>query len=161
MTGELTLRPATADDEKFQCALYASTREEELKLTDWTEAQKDEFVRMQFAAQWSHYRTHYADAAWDIILNGDSRAGRLIVSRGAQEIRIVDISLLPEHRGLSIGTRLISRLLDEARDTNRRVGIHVEKFNPALRLYERLGFVTVEDLGVYLLMNWQSPDALK
>jgi hypothetical protein len=33
----------------------------------------------------------------------------------------------------------------------------VEQFNPALRLYKRLGFHQKEDKGVYLLMEW-SPE---
>ena len=33
--------------------------------------------------------------------------------------------------------------------------IHVERMNPALGLYERLGFEQVEDRGVYWLMEWQ------
>jgi hypothetical protein len=32
--------------------------------------------------------------------------------------------------------------------------IHVEKFNPAMRLYRRLGFVTAEEQGVYERMRW-------
>jgi len=34
------------------------------------------------------------------------------------------------------------------------LGIHVEKFNPAMKLYERLGFKPVEDQGIYLLMQF-------
>ena len=34
------------------------------------------------------------------------------------------------------------------------VGIFVEKFNPALRLYRRLGFVEIADREVYLEMEW-------
>jgi len=31
----------------------------------------------------------------------------------------------------------------------------VERFNPALRLYQRLGFRHVEDQGPYYLMEWR------
>jgi hypothetical protein len=34
--------------------------------------------------------------------------------------------------------------------------IHVERLNPAVRLYERLGFRQIEDKGVYLFMEWHS-----
>ena len=37
----------------------------------------------------------------------------------------------------------------------RLLRIHVERFNPALRLYERLGFHPIADRGVYLFMEWQ------
>jgi hypothetical protein len=32
----------------------------------------------------------------------------------------------------------------------------VERFIPALRLYERLGFREIEDKGVYLFLEWVS-----
>jgi len=64
----------------------------------------------------------------------------------------MDIALLPDHRGAGIGTRLVRELLDEGARTGKRVSIHVEKHNPALRLYERLGFAPVADRGVYVLM---------
>jgi len=158
MDGELTLRSAVADDDAFQYALYASTRAEELALTGWSDAQKEEFTRMQFAAQTSHYRIHYPDAVWNIILHDGVRAGRLIVDRREGEIGIIDISLVPEFRGRGIGTRMLRNLFGRAWEERRIVSIHVEKFNPARRLYDRLGFRLVEDKGVYLLLHWEPGD---
>ena len=40
--------------------------------------------------------------------------------------------------------------------TGRAVSIHVEKQNPAMRLYKRLGFETIEDKGVYDLLEWRA-----
>ncbi len=68
----------------------------------------------------------------------------------------MDIALLPEHRGRGIGTRLVQDVLDEARASGRSVSLHVEETNPAKRLYERMGFVDVEDRGVYILMEWRT-----
>jgi ribosomal protein S18 acetylase RimI-like enzyme len=65
----------------------------------------------------------------------------------------VDIALLPEYRGMGIGTRLLRDLISESEESGKPLSIHVERFNPALRLYERLDFRTVEDKGVYLLME--------
>jgi predicted GNAT family acetyltransferase len=48
---------------------------------------------------------------------------------------------------------LIRRLFDEADASGRKVSIHVELFNLARRLYERLGFVPAAERGVYLLME--------
>lgn len=83
-------------------------------------------------------------------------AGRLYVARWPAEIRIVDISLLPEHRGHGIGTALLGDLTAEAAAAGTPLTIHVERFNPALRLYQRLGFVAVGDAGVYLLLRWSA-----
>jgi ribosomal protein S18 acetylase RimI-like enzyme len=79
--------------------------------------------------------------------------GRLYVHRGPSEIRIVDIALLPEHRGDGLGTLLLRDLLAEADAAGKSVTIHVERMNPALRLYERLGFSVAEDKGVYLFLE--------
>ena len=80
--------------------------------------------------------------------------GRLYVARWEKEIRIVDITLLPEFRGTGIGTKLLRDLQTEARSACKSLTIHVERFNRALTLYQRLGFKEVEDKGVYLLMRW-------
>lgn len=82
-------------------------------------------------------------------------AGRLYVHRGDAEIRIVDIALLPEHRGGGIGTALLEELLAEADTSGKSVTIHVERQNRALRFYERLGFSVAEDKGVYLFLERQ------
>ena len=119
----------------------------------WDDAQKDAFLRMQFDAQDAWYREHYAEASFEVIKADGEPAGRLYVNRGRSEIRIVDIALLPEHRGDGIGTSLLRDLLAEADAVGKRVTIHVERLNPALRLYERLGFALAEDKGVYLFLE--------
>ena len=147
------LRPAGADDRDFLLRVYASTREEELRLVDWSDEQKAAFVQQQFEAQDAYYREHYDPATFDVIETDGEAAGRLYVARWEDEIRIIDIALLPEYRGRGIGTALLRSLLDEGACTGKRVSIHVERNNPALRLYERLGFAPVEDRGVYLLLE--------
>ena len=119
----------------------------------WDDVQTNAFLRMQFDAQDAWYRESYPGATFDVILVDGEPAGRLYVHRGASEIRIMDIALLPEHRGAGIGTQLLRDLLEEGSQTGKRVSIHVEKHNPALRVYARLGFVPVADRGVYLLME--------
>ena len=71
-------------------------------------------------------------------------------------MRAHDIALLPEHRGAGIGGRLLQDLLTEAAASGKRVSIHVERFNPAMRLYERLGFTKQEEVGVYFRMEWSA-----
>jgi len=147
------LRPVRAEDRDVLLQVYASTREEELKLVDWSADQKAEFVRMQFDAQDAYYREHYEPRTFDVIEVDDEPAGRLYVARWEDEIRIVDIALLPEYRRRGIGTELLRQVLDEGARDGKRVSIHVELNNPARRLYERLGFVAVEERGLYLLME--------
>jgi len=147
------LRPAEPGDRTFLLQVYASTREEELQLVDWSAEQKAAFVQQQFEAQDAYYREHYHPATFDVIEVDGEPAGRLYVARWEDEIRIIDIALLPEHRGRGIGTALIRELLDEAGAGGKRLSIHVELNNPARRLYERLGLKPVREHGIYLLME--------
>jgi ribosomal protein S18 acetylase RimI-like enzyme len=149
----VTLRPAREDDRSFLARVYASTREEELAPLPWTDDQKARFLAQQFDAQTAHYAEHYADASFEVVLVDGEPAGRLIVHRGEGEIRIVDIALLPRFRSRGIGTRLLRPLLDEGTRRGAKVTIHVERFNPALSLYRRLGFAPVAEEGVYLRLE--------
>ncbi|HEY8962306.1 MAG TPA: GNAT family N-acetyltransferase [Luteolibacter sp.] len=143
------------EDAEFLRILYASTREEELAVTGWSDVQKQDFCGMQFDAQTAHYREHYPAAEYAVIECDGNAAGRLYVNRGEREIRIMDLALLPEWRGKGIGTSLLRELQEEAATRGMPLSIHVERFNPALRLYERLGFRAVEDRGVYYLLSWK------
>lgn len=148
-------RPIRPQDQEFLGKLYASTRTEELAQVDWPEHQKEAFLQMQFAAQHAYYQEHYAEASFQVILLDGQPAGRLYVQRWDDEMRLIDIALLPRHRGSGLGTSLLRELQAEARRTGKRLTIHVEKFNPALRLYARLGFRQIEDRGVYWFLEWR------
>ncbi len=153
----LILRPETEEDLKFLYHLYASTRADEMALLDWTEEEKEAFLRMQFSAQRGYYREHYRESRFDVIEREGEAIGRLYVARWPDDIRVVDIALMPEHRGQGLGGGLMRALLDEAAAAGKSVSIHVEVYNPALRLYERLGFQAKgEDNGVYRLMEWRA-----
>ena len=153
MNAEVTLRPVTDEDLPFLLRVYGSTREEELAEVPWTAEQRDAFLRQQFEAQHAWWREHYTGASFDVVLVDGQPAGRLYVDEWAREIRIVDIALLSVHRGRGVGSRLLQRVLDRGDAAGKPVSIHVERMNPALRLYQRLGFQLVEDKGVYLLMS--------
>jgi ribosomal protein S18 acetylase RimI-like enzyme len=153
---KVTLRPETPVDEPFLFDLYATTRDYEMDLVPWTEVQKRAFLNQQCAAQLRHYRWHYPDASYRIVLLNSAPIGRMYVRQTGQEMSLIDISLVRECRGRGIGTRLIRELLAEAETSRKRVSLYVEIMNPACRLYERLGFRMVENHEIYLLMEWQS-----
>lgn len=147
------LRPIVEDDREILYRCYASTRAAEMLIVDWTEEMKEQFLRMQFHAQTEHYNKHYAGAQFQLVLVGDTPAGRLYVDRWKDEIRIVDITLLPEFRSQQIGSSLLADLIAESTSSGKPLSIHVEKFNPAMRWYVRLGFQAVGEVGVYELMR--------
>lgn len=145
----VTYRDMTDADLPFVAALYASTRAEEVAATGWPPEMQAAFLQQQHQAQHAHYRRHYADAAWLIIQHHGTDAGRLYLDHGADDLGVIDISLVPAARGQGIGGAVLRDVLAMAAGSGRAVGIHVEKNNPARRLYDRLGFAMAEDKGVY------------
>lgn len=149
----VTLRPAAEEDRSFLLRLYASTREPELEASGLPREQWGAFVEHQFTAQSRHYES-YEDTSYDLVLVDGEPAGRLIFARWPEDLRVVDIALLPEHRGRGIGGSLMRALIEEADERGVKTSIHVERFNPAQRLYARLGFRAVAEAGgVYLLLE--------
>src|ERR1044071_768084 len=153
MSTNVTLRPVGPDDRDFLVAVYGSTRAEDMPLGPWTDEQRQVFIEHQFTAQQNHYAQKYPAASHDIIMSDDRPVGRLYVARLDQEIRIVDITLLPAERNAGIGSYLIKQLLDEANRSGKITRIYVEEFNPSLRLFERLGFSPSEQHGIHLLLQ--------
>jgi len=151
----ITLRDALPEDESFLFEVYASTRVQEMALVPWDDEQRNSFLTMQFAAQHSHYREQFPDASYSVIFRDDLPLGRFYVLREKREIRILDITVLPEYRNGGIGTALLRDLLDEAAQSEKRVLIYVETFNPSLRLFERLGFKSIAEEGINFLMEWR------
>ncbi|OIQ94783.1 mycothiol acetyltransferase [mine drainage metagenome] len=151
------LRAETDDDRDFVERLYLTVRWEELAQVDWPETAKTAFLKDQFLHQRHHYLTHYHDTDFGIVTWGGAPVGRLYLYRGRVDCRIVDISLLPEARGQGLGTALLGAVFAESAAAGRTVSIHVEIFNPAQRLYERLGFQDVTVRGPYRLMQWGAP----
>lgn len=154
---EVKLRAATEADRPFFREVYAGTRAAELALLPWDDATKAAFVDHQFTAQSAHYDKYYADATVDVVTVDGRDAGRLIVFRGAEEIRVVDVALLAEFRGSGAGTRLLAELQEEARASGRTLSIHVEKGSRARALYDRMGFVEAGEAGAHHFMVW-TPD---
>jgi ribosomal protein S18 acetylase RimI-like enzyme len=153
----LTLRPAENDDDAFLFSLYSVVRLAEVAAWGWSEAQQEAFLRMQFNGQQAGYKRAYPGAAHSIILRDGEPIGRLFVARKDGGLRLVDISILPEHRSAGSGAALIRGLQEEAEREGIPLRLQVMKNNPALRLYERLGFKVIEDAGAYFQMEYRRP----
>lgn len=154
VSSNITLRPVVPGDSDFLIEVYASTRADEMAMVPWTDEQRWAFIRSQFNAQQDHYSKKYPTASHDVILVNGMRVGRLYVARLEEEIRIVDITLIPKERNQGVGSYLLKELLDEAERKNKITRIYVEEFNPSLSFFKRLGFNLNEQHGFHLLMEW-------
>ncbi len=150
----VTLREVSEADRDFLIQVYASTREAEMALVDWTPAQRAAFLTMQFDAQQAHYRQYFPDSTYQVILVGGRPAGRVWVGRLEDEIRILDITLLPPFRNRGVGTPIIRDVMRQAEEARKPLGIYVESFNPSMRLFERLGFLPAGEHGSSFKMQW-------
>ena len=150
------LRPETEADVPFLRRLYVSTRWEEVApIIDWSETQKVTFLESQFTLQRHHYLRYYASTDRAILEQDGVPVGRLYIDRQTGTLLVVDIALLPEWRGGGVGTALMQAVIAEAHAAGKTVTITVEKLNPALRLYRRLGFRDVADKGIHWIMEWR------
>jgi GNAT superfamily N-acetyltransferase len=149
----IIFKKVSEDDFPFLRKVYRSTREEELSQANMSEEDKSRFIEFQFNAQHLHYSQAYKDAEFNLILLDDKPVGRLYIWRTETQIRIMDIALLPDFQGKGVGTKILQSIIQESEKSGKKVTIHVEYFNPALRLYERLGFKKVDDSGIYFYME--------
>jgi GNAT superfamily N-acetyltransferase len=141
------LQSATAGDAEFLYRVYAGTRTLEMALTGWGREKTGQFLRSQFQLQDTHYHRYYSNPFFYIIYNGRRRMGRLYINRGKEEMRIIDISLLPEYREKGIGTCILKDIIKESEAAGLPVSLHIEPANPARRLYEKLGFIVTGEVG--------------
>ena len=120
------------------------------------EAQRAAIAQLQFDAQEQAYARAFPGAERGIIRDGQEPIGCLWTHRTDEEIRLIDIRLLPVRQGHGHGTAILRKLLEEAERSRRPVRLQVEYINPALRLYRRLGFRETRCGDVHVEMEWLS-----
>lgn len=139
---ELQLRPATEADLPFLLALRRQTMSEHLRASGapQSDAEMEQRVRLRFECA-------------QIVLSGSEPIGLFKALRDGTEWALLQIQIAPAHQGHGIGARLIRELLLEAQQAGAAVRLSVLRANPALQLYQRLGFRKVGEAphSFYLL----------
>lgn len=151
----VTRRQEQPNDEAFLLEAFATTRQEELALTNWDAATRTDFIASQFKAMRAGYASMFPDGEFSIILLDGKAIGRMVVHRADGEIHVVDMILLPEFCSRGIGRRLMEELIAEASTGGKIISLHVLKMNRAIRFYTRLGFAKTGDAGPYEKMEWR------
>jgi GNAT superfamily N-acetyltransferase len=158
LTEKVELRPVVMpDDEEFLKSVYASTRDD-VQYLPFDDAGKQAFILMQYTAQKNHYDEYYKDAKHWIVLYEGNPAGRHMIDYGREDIRLVDMAILPEYRGKGIGTVLFKDAFKDSVRLGLPCILHVIKENPAIPMYERLGFRTIGETGIHDKMEWRPPE---
>ncbi len=153
----IQLRPVASQDQHFLFSLYAETREEELNLTNWSPAQRQSFLEMQFRAQQMDYKARFPDGQFSVVTLNGTPVGRITIGRSATEIRVLDIIIASGWRSRGFGAFLLQDVLREGAESAKPIRLHVLRNDRAMRLYERLGFRVISDLGTYFEMEWRPP----
>jgi ribosomal protein S18 acetylase RimI-like enzyme len=151
----MRLRPATPGDEAFLTALLISTRPHEAAAMPSPDLAQQVFA-LQRTAQRSAWLGE-TDTTECIVEVDGMPAGRLVTRRQATQIVLVDISLMPKHRGAGLGGAAIGALQREAAERAVPLLLHVDVGNRAQRLYERLGFVVTAEDQLRRAMRWDTP----
>ncbi len=154
----LSLRPEAEADEPFLRRLITGAICQELGAESWPEAMRNQLLEIQYSARRLHLRNLFPNGDSSIVLLDGVEAGWVFVARLQDEVRLVEILLLPEHRGNGTGTELIRQLIASA--GARPVRLSVSARNTlAIRLYERLGFQPAGGDEVYIQMEHPAGDA--
>lgn len=143
MSDDIELRPASAADFPMAIDLYLTTMQPyTAALMTWDEARQ----RDSFASQWTLETTQ-------IIVYRGRDVGWLDIQTSDAEFVLRQFFISPEHQGKGIGSQVLRRLLERSSETNAPASLTVLKNNPARRLYERLGFEVVDEVGVKFRMR--------
>jgi len=153
---DVTLRAARDNDREPLYRVFIASRDDLMvAIANLNVAQQETFLHLQFQARQQQYRSLYPNARFDVIVSEGKVIGNFYVAPADDEIRLVDINLLPGFRNRGIGCALLQDLIDESEHSNKPVSLQVMQGNPALRLYARLGFTAVGGEGVYRRMERQ------
>lgn len=158
LTEKVELRTVVLpDDADFLDEVYASTRAD-VDLLPWDPALKREFILMQHRAQKAHYAEYYPNSNHYIVLFEGRPAGRHWIDYGPEDVRFVDMAILPEFRGHGIGTVLFEDALKHAREMGLPAVLHVMKGHRSIPMYKRMGFKFAGDNGAHDRMEWRPED---
>lgn len=155
--GGLSLRPARASDNAFIESLYRSTRDD-LRVLDADEDFIDELIDSQRRAQTEGYGDMFPNAMYFIAEHHNESIGRVVLDFGHNEVRVVDIALIPAARGKGFGGQILQAVQMVAGKVMAPVALTV-RFDHlrAKQLYARLGFVVEEAQIPYERMVWYPP----
>jgi ribosomal protein S18 acetylase RimI-like enzyme len=139
---EYRLRQATHADYDFLYRLHvAAMKEVVAQVWGWDDIWQEQF----FAAG-------FDPAPLRIILVDGMNVGVIAVRWSETDAYLVDIEILPAYQGRGLGAAVIQGVIAEADARNLPMRLQVLKVNPALRLYERLGFVVTGETETHHLM---------
>ena len=149
----MSCRPGSEPDDPFLREVFFEIRSPEFELAELSQRQLQELLGHQFQARSVQFAGVFPSAQYRVLTREGIDVGYELVLFGP-EILLIDIAVRPRFQNQGIGTARMRGLLAEAAIEGKSVALSVEIFNPARRLFERLGFTEYEDSGIYKRMRW-------
>jgi ribosomal protein S18 acetylase RimI-like enzyme len=150
-----SLRPVQPEDEAFLFRLFGETQDQ-LALIRSNQALWKTLVDVQYRGRKMTYSEIYPAAEDAIICRAGEAAGRLLINREPDCLRIVDIAILAGLRGQGIGSWALRQCQQQAAEAGVRIDLSVNPMNPARLLYERLGFQVTGEGAMHVTMAWSA-----
>ena len=146
----VTTRPVDSVDTPFLMEVFAHGGD----VPAWLYAADPKLLQFQFTAQRAAYDARFPGAVHEIILVDGEAAGQAWWTEVDDEIRILDIALLPRFRRVGAGTTVYRRLLARAQETNKPVRASVGRLNVgSLAFHQRLGFTLTGESETHLFFT--------
>jgi ribosomal protein S18 acetylase RimI-like enzyme len=156
----IRLRNAAAADEPFLFALFACDKALEFAPLGWSPEQLQPLLEMQYRARRQSWAQVYPAAVDSIlVLDDGTPVGRQLVDWQTDHYRLVDLAVLAEYRNRGIGSWVFRAAQERAAAEDVALRLRVLRTNPALRLYERLGFTEIARDEFAFELEWR-PAAL-
>lgn len=155
--GPLRLRPETEADGDFRFALFCASRPPEEDFSPLGPQLAQHLLRQQFRAQSQSYRADFPQARFDVIELDGAPVGHVVVAVTDTLARVVDLAIVPEHRGGAIGEAVMKRIMAEAGSRGLPLRASVLNGNQgSLRFCRRLGFAPIgEPTAFYTELEWR------
>jgi GNAT superfamily N-acetyltransferase len=140
---QIDFRPAVENDIDFLYTLHVATMKEYVdKIWGWDDAFQE-----------SNFRKNYVPAEIQIVMLDGEEIGMISLEHKVDEIFLRIIEIRPGYQRQGLGTAIIHTIINDATRQKKPVSLRVLKANPAKRLYERLGFRTIEETLTHYIMK--------
>jgi hypothetical protein len=152
---DIELRPVTPEDDAFVLAVFIDSHLE-YEYLPLPPDQKRQLIEMQYRLQTADYTARFPGSRHDVILRDGAPSGRIWVARLEDQILIVDIGMRAAAQNGGIGSTVVRRLQDEARDSGKPLRSSVFRFNDgSLRWHQRLGFIVESEDEMQYHLCWR------
>ena len=140
---QLGFRPALDSDIDSLYALHVATMREYVDQTwGWDDA-----------VQEAMFRKNYVPAEIQIITLNGKDIGMISLEERKEDVFLRVIEIHPSYQRQNLGTTIIQKIMNDAIHKMKPIRLRVLRVNPAKRLYDRLGFLVIEETKTHYIMR--------